>query len=511
MFDPQGDLLLVLHAHLPFVKEPEHEDFLEEHWIFEALTECYLPLLDLFWRLEEDGVPYGIALSLSPTLIAMLDDPMLRSRYEHYLARRQALLARVREHYKQQHEYDGALGLYERRLESIRRRFISLKGDVVGAFAEIAKEGSLELLTCALAHPVLPLLDEASQRAQIDASLRFFTERFGAPPAGFWLPECAYTPGLEKLLTGIKYTFVDSHALTRAAPRAVYGPFAAAVTPDKMVLFARDMDTSKQIWSREEGYPGDPEYRDFYRDVGFDLPLEVIGDFLPPSSNGPLRSPTGIKLHRITGRAQESKQAYQPARAMLRAEQHAAHFVQSRFQLAADLRNRLQRAPLFVAPFDAELFGHWWFEGPTFLEHLLRLLAKEGRLRALTPSKALQSQTPLQLLRPPASSWGEGGLFQVWTDPENITHLSRCQQLSQRVQRAPAGAARAQAAKELALAQSSDWPFMIHGKTNVFYARQRQREHLEAATRCLQMAEQGVIDEAFLQDRLQRTPHWKVE
>jgi 1,4-alpha-glucan branching enzyme len=290
----------------------------------------------------------------------------------------------------------------------------------------------------------------------------------------------------------------------------VYGPFAAAVTPDKMVLFARDPDTSKQIWSREEGYPGDPEYRDFYRDVGFDLPLEVIGDFLPPSANGPLRSPTGIKLHRITSRGQESKQAYQPARAMLRAEQHAAHFVQSRFQLAADLRNRLQRAPLFVAPFDAELFGHWWFEGPTFLEHLLRLLAKEGRLRALTPSKVLEHQTTLQVLRPPASSWGEGGLFQVWTDPENVGHLSSCQQLSQRLQRAPEGQARSQASKELALAQSSDWPFMIHAKTNVFYARQRQREHLEAARRCLQMAEQGVLDETFLQERGQRTPHWKM-
>jgi 1,4-alpha-glucan branching enzyme len=511
MIEPQGDIVFVLHAHLPFVKEPEHEDFLEEHWLFEALTECYLPLLDLLWRLEEDGVSYGMALSLSPTLIAMLDDPLLRSRYEHYLARRQALLSKARDFLRPQHGFDGALGLYERRLESIRKRFVSLRGDVIGGFADIAKDGSLELITCALSHPVLPLLDEASQRTQINGALRFFEQRFGYASKGFWLPECAYSPGLERLLPGVKYTLLDSHALTKAAPRAVYGPFAAAMTPEKMTILARDIDTSRQIWSREEGYPGDPEYRDFYRDVGFDLPLEVIGDFLPPSANGPLRSPTGIKLHRITSRGAESKQPYQPARAMLRAEQHAAHFVQSRFQFAADLRNRLQREPLLVAPFDAELFGHWWFEGPVFLEKVLRLLHQENRLRALTPSAALERQTTMQVLRPPASSWGEGGLFQVWTDPESVSHLARCQQLSQRLQRAPHGAAREQAAIELALAQSSDWPFMRHNNTNVAYAKQRQQEHLNAATRCLQMAEVGVINEPFLQDRASRTPRWNLQ
>jgi 1,4-alpha-glucan branching enzyme len=511
MIEPQGDIVFVLHAHLPFVKEPQHEDFLEEHWLFEALTECYLPLLDLFWRLEEDGISYGVALSLSPTLIAMLDDPLLRSRYEHYLARRQALLPRARDFLKSQHGFEGALGLYERRLESVRKRFILLRGDVVGAFAEIAKEGSLELITCALSHPVLPLLDEHSQKTQINGALRLFSSRFGYAPKGFWLPECAYSPGIERLLSGVQYTFVDSHAFTKAAPRAFYGPFAAATTPEKKVLFARDIDTSKQIWSREEGYPGDPEYRDFYRDIGFDLPLEIIGEFLPPSAHGPMRSPTSIKLHRITSRSAESKQPYQPARAMLRAEQHAAHFVQSRFQFAADLRNRLQREPLLVSPFDAELFGHWWFEGPVFLEKVLRLLHHEKRLRALTPSKALERQPTMQVIRPPASSWGEGGLFQVWTDPESVAHWSQCQQLSQRLQRAPRGAARRQAARELAMAQSSDWPFMRHGNTNTFYAKQRQQEHLRAAKECLQMAEQGTTNEAKLQERAARTPHWDLE
>jgi 1,4-alpha-glucan branching enzyme len=324
---------------------------------------------------------------------------------------------------------------------------------------------------------VLPLLDRASQKTHIDTALALFSERFGVKPSGIWLPECAYAPGIEELLGQVSYTFVDSHALTRAAPRALFGPFVPAAAPSGLVFFARDPDSSRQIWSREEGYPGDAEYRDFYRDVGFDLPLELIGEFLPPSASGPLRSPTGVKLHRITGRGSEEKLPYQPARAMLRAEQHATHFLHSRFALAADLTGRLRRQPLLVAPFDAELFGHWWFEGPIFLEHLLRLLAREGRLRAVTPKTALERHRSLQVLRPPASSWGEGGVFNVWTSLENVAHLSVCQQLAKRLSEAPQGEAWQQAAR---------------------------------AKRCITLAEQRVSAESYLKERAQRTPSWKI-
>ena len=83
--DSQGFLAIVLHTHLPFVRHPEHEEFLEERWLFEAITETYLPLIERFQRLANDGVPFRITMSFTPTLLAMLADPLLQQRYVRYL------------------------------------------------------------------------------------------------------------------------------------------------------------------------------------------------------------------------------------------------------------------------------------------------------------------------------------------------------------------------------------------------------------------------------------------
>ena len=158
-----------------------------------------------------------------------------------------------------------------------------------------------------------------------------------------------------------------------STPRPRFGYHAPVVTPHGLLAFARDPDCSKQVWSADEGYPGDPWYREYYRDIGYDLPLEYLGKALP----GNTRVPLGIKYHRVTDRKSNYKDFYRPDIAKARAWEHAGNFMFWRNKEAEFWKDLYGRRPLMVAPYDAELFGHWWYEGPLFLENLLRRMAQE--------------------------------------------------------------------------------------------------------------------------------------
>jgi len=139
-----------------------------------------------------------------------------------------------------------------------------------------------------------------------------------------------------------------------------------------VAAFGRDPDSSKQVWSADEGYPGDFWYRDFYRDIGFDLDYDYVRPYLPPTGQ---RIHTGLKYHRITGKT-DQKEPYDPERARSRVQEHADHFVETRLGQVAWLARQMERPPIVVCPYDAELFGHWWFEGPWWLEMVFRRLAE---------------------------------------------------------------------------------------------------------------------------------------
>src|SRR2546427_632659 len=276
-----GSLALILHAHLPFVRHPEHEHFLEEEWFFEAITESYIPLLRVMQRLVDDGVPFKLTMSLTPTLCAMLQDPLLRERYVQHL--------------------DLLIDLAAREQKRNRK------------------------------HPQLREL------------------------ADFY----------SKMFREIRAFVLDAHGLLFGKPRPCRSIYAPCYTPAGPAAFARDRDSSRQVWSAQEGYPGDPAYREFYRDIGFDLPIEHLG----PVARGS-RKFSGVKYHRITGRDNE-KQLYDRPAAENAAAKHASHFLEQRRQQIRDI-SEFGFDPIVIAPFDAELFGHWWFEGPRFLEQFIR-------------------------------------------------------------------------------------------------------------------------------------------
>ena len=515
-----GYLALVLHAHLPFVRHPEHEEFLEEDWLFEAITESYIPLLGMMERLVRDEVPFKLTMTVTPTLSAMLQDQLLCERYLRHLDRLIALAEREIGRHRDDPSLSGLAEFYHRHFIESRDRFLHWNADVIGVFRRMRDEGCLELMASAATHGLLPLLHEpeAAIRAQILIGCDSYRETFDADPAGFWLPECAYCPGLENIMqeANLRWFILDAHGLMYGEPRPRRAIYAPCYTPAGPAAFARDRDSSRQVWSATEGYPGDPVYREFYRDIGFEVPPE----YLRPESTGALPKFTGIKYHRITGRDAD-KQLYDPAAATEMAEAHASHFLEIRRTQLNELRGP-DFDPIIVAPFDAELFGHWWFEGPQFLEAFirkaahgqqnLRLTSREQYghedFQLTTPTEFLANHSTQQTVSPAPSTWGENGHLGVWLDQTNSWIYPHLHSAAERMTKAAQAFTRdnrpltdrvlKQLARELLLAQSSDWPFLIKTGTAKHYATKRVTDHLLRFNRLHNEFVGGNVDEGFL-------------
>ncbi len=507
-----GYLALVLHAHLPYVRHPEYEEFLEEDWLYEAITETYIPLLQVFEKLVQDGVDFKVTMSLTPPLCSMLRDPLLQDRYVRYIERAIRLCEQERERTRDQPRLHELAAMYLGRFTECRRAYLDVwKRDLLGAFAALQRRGVLEIITCAATHGFLPLMQNFPEavRAQVLIARDFHRECFGSDPVGMWLPECGYAAGIEDVLreANIRWFILDSHGLMFGNPRPRYAIYAPCFTPSGPAVFARDRDSSRQVWSAEEGYPGDPAYRDFYRDIGFDLSHQYLKPFL---SHDGSRKFTGVKYHRITGRTHD-KDLYNRGWAMGAADAHAGNFMFNRMNQIDHLRHNINIDPIVVSPFDAELFGHWWFEGPEFLDLFIRKsVYDQGAFQLTTPSRYLEQHTTLQMVVPSASSWGHKGYWEVWLDESNswiYPHLHIAAKRMTEVARSqpddpPVQVERAvrQLARELLLAQSSDWAFLMKTGTASSYAAKRTKDHILRFTRLYDQIRAEHIDEDFLKN-----------
>ncbi len=507
----RGYVGLVLHAHLPYVHHPEQSGTLTERWLFETMTECYIPLLQVFERLTADGVPYRIVVSLSPTLLAMFDDELLQRRYCLYLDRMAELAAREVRRTRDDERLAPLARMYRDRLAWVSHVYHdSYRRDLVGAFRRLADAGNVELATSAATHAYLPLIGphRSAVEAQVEVGLSEFQRFFSRRPAGFWMPECGYHPGYDQVLAekGLRWTCLESHGVLFAKPAPRYGVHAPVVTPSGVACFGRDPESSKQVWSSREGYPGDPWYREYYRDIGYDLDYDYIRPFLAPDGS---RTHTGFKYYRVTGGpngddagdgrgdagggggaggAGGHKEPYDPTIAAQRVEVHAGHFLWARQKQVEWLVGGSGRRPFILAPFDAELFGHWWFEGPQWLELFIRKSAYDQRDYLLaTPTDYLAEYPVNQPSQPIQSSWGWKGYNEVWLQEANdwvYRHLHRATELMEGLvdlfpdPNPVEKRALDQAGRELLLAQASDWPFMMQGRAMDGYAKHRFTHHL---------------------------------
>ncbi|MCL4542649.1 MAG: DUF1957 domain-containing protein [Deltaproteobacteria bacterium] len=529
MKNETGKWIPVLHFHLPFVRHPESPKYLEEEWYFEAVTETYLPLLEAFENLERDNVDYCLTISLTPTLLSMMNDDLLSERLEEYIRLRLKVLDEEAFRTEGDPDFHPVTLFYRQRYRNWYEKVRNIGGKyLISGFLNHHAKGHLDIITSAATHGFLMSMvgEPEAIAAQIEAGIETHKNILGITPLGIWLPECGYTNGFDAILKryALKYTFLDQHGIELAEPEPPNGCFSPVISPFNIVMFGRDPESSRQVWSSKEGYPGTPVYREFYRDVGFDLDLP----HLVPLRHGGIKTFTGLKYYAITGSG-TYKEAYRPSAAKRKAYEHGNQFVYHR-ELQLNYLNECISEPIIVSMYDAELFGHWWFEGPWWLEAVFREMHKNIFVKAVTAGEVAEASLNryneavgydnaagknekyagfpgalsldacvrhnVWVAEPATSSWGGGGYAEVWLNEKNDIIQPFLSDLAaelidicaNRYNEVKYTAAINQAARELLLAQSSDWPFLLTTGQAASYAERRVKAHLVRAKRCILMS-----------------------
>lgn len=467
-----GQFTLVLHTHLPWLAHHGRWPVGEE-WLYQSWAAAYLPLIRVLRTLAAEGRGHLVSLGMTPVVTAQLDDPYCLTGMHHWLANWQlraleattvksgtAFAAPEAMRQFGIHEFEAA----ERALDE----FTSLWAHGASPLLrQLIDAGTIELLGGPLAHPFQPLLNPRLRDFALREGLADARYRFAHTPKGIWAPECAYAPGMENgyAAAGVSHFMVDGPSL--------HGDTAMGrpVGDSNVVAFGRDLQVSYRVWSPKSGYPGHAAYRDFH-----------TYDHV-----------TGLKPARVTGRNVPSaeKAPYDPLRADRAVDAHVADFVEMVRRRLIDEADRTGRPAHVVAAFDTELFGHWWHEGPLWLERLLRALPEAG-VRVGTLSDAIDAGfvgAPVEL---PPSSWGSGKDWQVWNG-EQVTDLVQLN--AEVVDTALAAVDKAldqteaphtrdrvadQILRETLLTVSSDWPFMVSKDSAAEYARYRAHLHAHA-------------------------------
>lgn len=524
----------VLHGHIPYVQGhggwPHGTD-----WLYEAACETYLPLLAVAAGLREAGIRGGLTIGISPILAEQLSHPDFGTGLAAYIdMKSQAAAADARRFGSEgATAFETLARAWRAWYEDIRRDFEDeWQGDIIGGFRSLQDAGGIEIITCAATHGYLPLFGrEESINLQLRTAVATHTRHFGREPRGIWLPECAYRPGYEwryplpprsnrppRLRPGIehhlsrlglKYFIIDTHLLRGGRALGVYAarfdalkrlydasrettppaetssyspyrPYYVGATDPGVACFVRDAETGLVVWSGEHGYPGDGWYLDFHKK----------------------HYPGGLRYWRVTAAKTDlgAKAVYEPDRVPGRLGENSWHF-------ATLVTNLLQpagpKSPILVAPYDAELFGHWWFEGPSWLEAVLRALAARGDIRLTTLGDYLATAPPELAVNLPEGSWGEGGFHNIWLNEDTAWSweiIYEAEEWLAAEARFASNPSRRrilqQALREYLLLTASDWQFLISTWSARDYAEERLRGHYAALAKLLAMleAERGGVE-----------------
>lgn len=501
----------VLHAHIPYVRKAGVWPFGEE-WLFESMAESYIPLMGMLEKLPRPPKPF-ISIGLTPVLLEQLSDGYIKGRFEQYLFQRLDLAAKDIDHHRDRPARRDLARMYEARYHDVLGVFRDRYGrDIVGAFRRLQDDGKVEILTSAATHGYLPLLgSDACVRAQIRLGVESYVRHFGRRPRGIWLPECAYNPGgswkdpvtgstrpragIEEHLAaeGMDYFIVDHHTIEGGKAENIYverfpflqpmrpmegvpgerGPTGrttyrnyAVNTDGKVVsVFGRNEKTGLQVWSGEWGYPGDGWYREFHK----------------------RDSVSGLQYWRVTDRQSRdlgAKEIYAPEKVSARIEENSDHFVNTIRELLFQ-QGGTDFTPIVVAPYDMELFGHWWYEGIRWMQRVMEKLPEAG-VEVTSLGAYLAQNPPVQKISLPESSWGAGGDHRVWLNPDTMWIWKEVRGAERWMEdaavkygeRSELKPLLQQAARELLLMESSDWEFLITTFQARDYAVSRFRDHL---------------------------------
>ena len=475
-----GKLAIVLHAHLPYVRKNE-KNSLEEDWLFQAILECYIPLLQVIESSQkENSINTKLTISLSPTLLSLLQNKKIQETFPSWIKTRIDFLNDLPANEKKASEF------LMRNLNNKYLYWQKYSGNLIDRFKALNNSGNLDILTCAATHGYLPILRENPEtvKGQINTAIRSHKNIFGTRPLGIWLPECAYYENLDQILSnsGIRYAVLDGHGILNANPRPRYGIYAPICSRKGVAFFGRDSKSTLPVWSAKDGFPGHDVYREFHKDLGWELPASKL-----KAKGIPTVRPLGLKYHKITNNkiSLGKKEFYIESEAKRKAEEHADDYLLARSRQLENLSLSSSFEPLLIAPFDAELFGHWWYEGPIFIENILKKSTKYS-IRLTNLREVLSQKPNLQICDPSPSSWGQGGFHKYWLNEKNawiVPEITRAGStfvdlLSNNYKNDYSKRFLKQAARELLLSQSSDWSFILKAGTTTELAKERIERHL---------------------------------
>ena len=533
-----GSFTFVLHSHLPYVlqhgKWPHGMD-----WLNEAASETYIPILNVLYELINEGYSPKLTIGITPVLTEQLADPFFKEEFRSFLQSKIDAAQKDQLYFKKTGEKQMIYlaQFWEKYYTDIKSDFENkYNQDLVGAFKKLSDLGYLDIITCGATHGYFPLLSQdISIQAQVKTAISTHEKHFGKKPDGIWLPECAYRPSykwkppikipilqeeylrksVEEFLSenNIKYFFVDTALTMGGKSLGVYidrfeglkllwnqykeqvherptefdkSPYEVYLVestgrPEKkpVAIFTRDPKTSLQVWSGEHGYPGDGLYLDFHKK-----------HFM-----------SGLRYWRVTGAKIDlaEKKEYNPEITDKQIELHAYHFTSLIYETLSKYHNDKGKEGIVVAPFDTELFGHWWFEGPRFLKQVIKNILNSNSIKLTNAKEAYEEIRPSLVISIPEGSWGEGGHHYIWLNKntewtwkhiyyDELRFIDSVRRYINLNNPQLHGILK-QAARELLLIQASDWQFLISTISAKEYAETRLTLHHEQLNKLLDLAD----------------------
>lgn len=520
-----GSFVFMLHSHLPFYRKAGMWPFGEESF-YECMAETYIPLLNIIGDLVEEGITPSLTIGITPILAEQMADGHLNAGFEKFMEARIYAAKQDELRFGPRGEAPSPdflhlsrfyLAWFQQILKDYRERWGK---NIIAAFAKYQDLGAIEITTSAATHGFLPLLNtDSSIRCQLKTAVDSYQRHFGCKPRGIWLPECAYRPegggraGLEKWLYefGLKYFFTESFVIKGGQTvelRRDFGPYGSiqyipvAKRPETgldtfeayylkeypVSVMGRHEEAGFQVWSAEHGYPGDGNYREFHKKD----------------------DRSGLHYWKLTSKSTDLglKELYNPEAAATRMRENSDHYVGLIQHILTDHLKKCGKPGLAMVSFDTELFGHWWFEGINWIKEVIRKLRTYTAVDIQTASQYLKANPPERAIDLPESSWGSGGHWQVWLNNETewmwpIIHQSErtMEKLAQQYQNTnggPIGDVLKQAARELLLLESSDWPFLVTTGQAKQYAIERFKTHHERFSQLVDMVVSNTVDTSKL-------------